>query len=87
LRVSVRSPLFEEQERKELNDILKDLTDDMMVLIEGPNAVDRGAITCIIYNIHIATTDTYQLFYAVEACIRGTRICPTLLKIGGSCGM
>jgi len=57
------------KEEKELNDILNDLTDnDPDSHAEGPaqewiSAIDRGGLT------HI-TTDVYQLFYAVETCIR-----------------
>jgi len=57
------------KEEKELNDILKDLTDnDPDSHAEGPaqewiSAIDRGGLT------HI-TTDAYQFFYAVETCIR-----------------
>ena len=57
------------KKEKEFTDILKDLSDDDPDgNTEGPaqewiNAVDRGGLTRI-------TTDAYQFFYAVEACIR-----------------
>ena len=54
------------KEEKELNDILKDLTDnDRDSRAEDPAQEWTSAIGLT----HI-TTDAYQFFYAVETCIR-----------------